>query len=139
MSYTNIVSNASPSYGVVNTNRCGVTVSRWILFNNSGTLISAVYLSMTISNCIISHSDNFHTFSPIIQVNITKDDITPIYDIQFFDSHYCGVLYDVETTSETTPYRSYGEATPDNTCKCNCSNWIKKIYLASIIVIIRSI
>ena len=83
---------------------------------------------MTISNCVIFHSDNYHTSKPIIEINVTKDVITPTYDIQFFDSHYCGVFFENVITlkptpqsPDATPYRSYGEATPDNTCNCNCN------------------
>ena len=128
MSYTNIVGNSSPAHGVINTNGCGATVSRCIFRNNTGTLFCAVYLSMTISNCVIFHSDNYRTSNPIIETNVTKNVITPTYDIQFFDSHYCGIFFENGITlkptpqsPDATPYRSYGEATPDNTCNCNCS------------------
>jgi len=136
MTYTNIVGNASPGHGVINTNGCGVTVSKCIFQNNTGTLFCAVYLSMTISNCTIFHTGNYHTSLPIIEVNLSKNVITRTYDIQFFDSYYCGVFFEDTRTlkpsplpatpyrsfDEATPYRSFGVSTPENTCNCNCSD-----------------
>jgi len=145
MTYSNFVGNSSPAHGVINTNGCGATVSKCIFQNNTGTLFCSVYLSMTISNCTIYHTGNYHTSQPILEVNVSKNVVTQTYDIQFFDSYYCGVFMEDTRTlkptplpatpyrsfdeatpyrsfDEATPYRSFGEATPGKTCNCNCSD-----------------
>lgn len=106
MTYSNIIGNNSPAYGVINSNGSGITVSYCIMQNNTNALFCVVFGGMTIANSMISHSDTWHASTNVATSNLTTNIMVPTYDIPFFNSHYCLTLFDSIATPVSTPEKT---------------------------------
>jgi len=101
MSYTNIVHNNSPSYGVVDANGAESKKMMYCIFyNNQNYLFCIEKGSLEVSHSFIDHS--LSSFSNSFQVSTETNNSFSnrmTYHIQFFNSHHCNT--DIPPPSRT--------------------------------------
>jgi len=107
MSNANIIHNNSPSDGVVFSNGAGLKMLTYCIFqNNQNYLFYLEAGSLELSHSFIYHSSSFSTSA---SVSTTNNSFTCclIYQIQFFNSHYCNA--DIPLTPMNNAPRTYDE------------------------------
>ena len=140
MSYTNIINNNSPSYGVVTVSGAGSRKMMYCIFkDNQNCLFYVSGGSIEVSHSFIDHALSSFSTSTSVTTD-TNNTLTNqmTYQLQFFNSHYCNADTTFSTPLNTieqillgspqptlemstlktihlTPYRSFAEQSSHQT------------------------
>jgi len=108
ISYSNIVHNNSPLYGVVSVDRGGSPLMKNSIFQNNTNFLFYVNAgSLGISHSFIDHSpSSFSSATPVSTEANNSFLFIVTHQIQFFNSHYC-YTDSPEEILDQTPMRSY--------------------------------
>jgi len=107
MSFSNIVHNNSPSYGIIYSHGVGFKLEYCILSMNENILFHHGGNTLEISHCFVFHSGNLGSTS-VITSNNNSFVQKHTYQVHFFQSHFCNADFQTSETSPTIP-RTYDE------------------------------
>jgi len=108
MSFTNIIQNNSPSYGVIYAYGAGLRKMMYCIFhNNQDTLFFLESGSLEVSHSFIDHSGSFSTSNAVSTLTNNTFSYSMTYQIQFFDSLDCNAdMKSIDRTIEQSPMRT---------------------------------
>jgi len=134
MSFSNIVHNNSPSYGVVTVSGIGSRKMMYCVYkNNQGYLFYVLSRSLEVSHSFIDHSESSLSTSSAVTIannNSFTSEIT--YQIQLFQSYYCNADIPLIDTSPNQTFQETAQRSPEETIRRTKEATLRFTYVRTI-------